>query len=60
MYPTRITVRLEQDQSRYSHSKYYLALQSAYVKDCFGHLALGRPVLMAEDAYHAWFLAQVA
>ena len=33
MYSTHVTVRLEQDQSGYSHGTYYLAPQSTYVKD---------------------------
>ena len=59
-YPTRITVRLEQGQSSYAHGTYYLAPQSLYVKDRFGNLAIGRPVLMAVDEYHAQCSAQAA
>ena len=59
-YPTRITVRLEEGQSGYAPGTYYLAPQSVYVKDRFGNLALGRPVLMTEDAYREQRLAQAA
>ena len=59
-YPTRITLRLEQGQSGYSPGTYYLAPQSVYVKDRFGNLALGRPVLMTEDEYREQRLAQAA
>ena len=59
-YPTRITLRLEQGQPGYSPGTYYLALQSVYVKDRFGNLALGRPVLMAEAEYREQLLAQAA
>ena len=60
MYPTHITVRLDENQSSYSHSKYYLAPQFVYVKDRFGNLAIGRSMLIAEDEYHTRFLAQAA
>ena len=59
-YPTRITLRLEEEQSGYAPGRYYLAPQSVYVKDRFGNLALGRPVLMAEDEYREQLLAQAA
>ncbi len=59
-YPTRITVRLEQGQPGYAHSTYYLSPQSVYVKDRFGNLTIGRPVLIAQDDYHAQFIAQAA
>ena len=60
MYPTHVTVRLDEDQSGYSPGRYYLASQSFYVKDRFGNRVIGCLVLMAEDAYHARFLAQAA
>ena len=60
MCPARITVRLDEVQLGCTHRKHYLALPSAYMKDRFGHLALGRLVRIAEDAYHRQFLAQVA
>ena len=59
-YPTRIIVRLGQGHSGYSRGTYYLSPQSVYVKDRFGNLAIGRPVLIAQDEYHAQFLAQAA
>ena len=59
-YPTRITLRLEDGQSGYTPGRYYLAPQSVYVKDRFGNLALGRPVLITEDEYREQLLAQVA
>ena len=59
-YPTRITVRLEKGQSGYAHGTYYLSPQSLYVKDRFGNLAVGRPVLIAANDYHAQFPAQAA
>ena len=59
-YPTRITLRLDEDHSGYPQGTYYLAPQSIYLKDRFGNLALGRPVLIAENDYHARFLAPAA
>ena len=59
-YPTRITLRLEEEQLGYAPGRYYLAPQSVYVKDRFGNLALGRPVLMTEDKYREQLLAQAA
>ena len=56
-YPTRITVRLGENQPGYSHGKYFLSPQSVYVKDRFGNLAIGRPVLVAEEDYRAQFSA---
>ena len=60
MYPIHVTVRLDEDQFGYSPGRYYLASQSLYVKDRFGNRVIGRLILMAEDTYHAQFLAQVA
>ncbi len=59
-YPTRITLSLEEGQPGYSLGKYYLAPQSVYVKDRFGNLALGRPVLITEGEYREQLLAQAA
>ena len=59
-YPTRITVRLAQGQPGYAHGTYYLAPQSIYVKDRFGNLAIGRPVLVAEKDYRTQRLGQAA
>ena len=59
-YPTRITLRLEEGQAGYTPGRYYLAPQSLYVKDRFGNLALGRPVLMTEGKYREQLLAQAA
>ena len=59
-HSTRITLPLEQGQPGYVPGTYYLAPQSIYVKDRFGNLALGRPVLMTEDAYREQLLAQAA
>ena len=59
-YPTRITVRLEPNQPGYAHGTYYLAPQSIYVKDRFGNLAIGRPVLVAEEDYRNPRLGQAA
>ena len=53
MYPARITACLDEDQLGYAHGTYYLVPQSICVKDRFGNLALGRPVRMAQDEYHA-------
>ena len=53
MYPTCITVRLDENQSGYSHSTYHLFAQSVYVKDRFGNLVIGRAVLRAVEEYHA-------
>ena len=58
MYLTRITVRLDENQSGYAHSKYHLFPQSVYVKDRFGNLAIGRAVLRVVDEYHAQCIAQ--
>ena len=60
MYPTCITVHLDENQSGYAHSKYYLSPQSIYVKDRFSNLVLSRSVRMAEDAYYAQCIAQGA
>ena len=59
-YPTRITVRLEPNQPGYAHGTYYLAPQSIYVKDRFGNLAIGRPVLVAKEDYRTQRLGQAA
>ena len=59
-YPTRITVRLEQGHSGYSRGTYYLAPQSVYVKDRFGNMAIGRPVLIPADKYHDLFSTRAA
>ena len=59
-YPTRITLRLEEEQLGYTPGRYYLAPQSLYVKDRFGNLALARPVLMSEGEYRGQLLAQAA
>ena len=59
-YPTRITVCLAQGQPGYAHGTYYLAPQSIYVKDRFGNLAIGRPVLMTEEDYRTPRLGQAA
>ena len=59
-YPTRITLRLEEEQLGYAPGRYYLAPQSVYVKDRFGNLALGCPVLMTESKYREQLLAQAA
>ena len=60
MYPTCITVRLDENQFGYAHSKYYRSPQPVYVKDRFDNLALGRPVLMTQGEYREQLLAQAA
>ena len=60
MYPIRITVRLDEHQSGYAYRIYHLFAQSGYVKDRFGHRAIGRAVLRAVEASHAQFLVQGA
>ena len=60
MYPTRITLRLDENQSGYAYRTYHLFVQSVYVKDRFGNQAIGRAVLRVVGEYHAQSIAQGA